>query len=149
MCLPRRTPAQTARRGIPSPVVTGYAPAFGSRLLAGGRLADRFGRRQVLAVGLALFGIASLACDPHHRHRRHHRHHRRDRRRPRRLLVGGTACRSWGFQARLVHYQASRLSGWKVKTCWPMRRDQPGGSWTGSMPSLVHSAAPGPPMYVP
>jgi EmrB/QacA subfamily drug resistance transporter len=43
-------------------IVTGYALAFGSLLLAGGRLADLLGRRQVLAVGLALFGIASLAC---------------------------------------------------------------------------------------
>ena len=42
-------------------VVTGYALAFGSLLLAGGRLADLLGRRQVLAAGLALFGIASLA----------------------------------------------------------------------------------------
>src|SRR3984957_19198653 len=43
-------------------IVTGYALAFGSLLLAGGRLADLLGRRQVLAAGLALFGIASLAC---------------------------------------------------------------------------------------
>ncbi|MGW7544348.1 MFS transporter [Streptomyces sp. NPDC054770] len=43
-------------------IVTGYALGFGSLLLAGGRLADLLGRRQVLAVGLALFGIASLAC---------------------------------------------------------------------------------------
>ena len=43
-------------------IVTGYALAFGSLLLAGGRLADLLGRRRVLAVGLALFGVASLAC---------------------------------------------------------------------------------------
>src|SRR6185437_16832037 len=43
-------------------IVTGYALAFGSLLLAGGRLADLLSRRQVRAVGLALFGIASLAC---------------------------------------------------------------------------------------
>ncbi len=43
-------------------IVTGYALAFGSLLLAGGRLADLLGRRQVLAAGLALFGIASMAC---------------------------------------------------------------------------------------
>jgi EmrB/QacA subfamily drug resistance transporter len=43
-------------------IVTGYALAFGSLLLAGGRLADLLGRRQVLAAGLAFFGIASLAC---------------------------------------------------------------------------------------
>ncbi len=43
-------------------IVTGYALAFGSLLLAGGRLADLFGRRRMLAAGLALFGLASLAC---------------------------------------------------------------------------------------
>src|SRR5580692_3022663 len=43
-------------------IVTGYALSFGSLLLAGGRLADLLGRRRVLAVGLALFAIASLAC---------------------------------------------------------------------------------------
>src|ERR1700750_1808966 len=43
-------------------IVTGYALAFGALLRAGGRLADLLGRRRVLAAGLALFGIASLAC---------------------------------------------------------------------------------------
>src|SRR6201985_2171753 len=43
-------------------IVTGYALAFGSLLLAGGRLADLLGRRRVLIVGLALFAVASLAC---------------------------------------------------------------------------------------
>src|ERR1700722_7123229 len=43
-------------------IVTGYALSFGSLLLAGGRLADLLGRRQMLAAGLALFGVASLAC---------------------------------------------------------------------------------------
>ena len=43
-------------------IVTGYALAFGSLLLAGGRLADLLGRRRVLAAGLGVFGIASLAC---------------------------------------------------------------------------------------
>ena len=42
-------------------VVTGYALTFGSLLLAGGRLADLLGRR-LLAAGLVLFGVASLAC---------------------------------------------------------------------------------------
>src|SRR5208282_3250972 len=32
---------------------------------------------------------------------------------------------------------------WKVKTCRPMRRLQPGGSGTGSVPIRVHSSAPG------
>lgn len=43
-------------------VVTGYALTFGSLLLAGGRLADLFGRRRMLAAGLVLFALASLAC---------------------------------------------------------------------------------------
>jgi EmrB/QacA subfamily drug resistance transporter len=43
-------------------IVTGYALTFGSLLLAGGRLADIFGRRRLLAAGLILFAAASLAC---------------------------------------------------------------------------------------
>lgn len=40
-------------------IVTGYALAFGSLLLIGGRLADFFGRRWALLVGLSGFAIAS------------------------------------------------------------------------------------------
>jgi EmrB/QacA subfamily drug resistance transporter len=43
-------------------IVTGYALTFGSLLLAGGRLADLFGRRRMLICGLVLFALASLAC---------------------------------------------------------------------------------------
>jgi MFS family permease len=43
-------------------VVTGYALTFGSLLLLGGRLADLYGRRRMLAVGLVVFAVASLAC---------------------------------------------------------------------------------------
>ena len=43
-------------------IVTGYALTFGSLLLAGGRVADLLGRRRLLAIGLALFALASLAC---------------------------------------------------------------------------------------
>ncbi len=43
-------------------IVTGYALTFGSLLLAGGRLADLLGRRRLLMSGLALFGVASVAC---------------------------------------------------------------------------------------
>jgi MFS family permease len=43
-------------------IVTGYALTFGSLLLAGGRLADLLGRRRLLAAGLVLFALASLAC---------------------------------------------------------------------------------------
>ena len=41
-------------------VVTGYALAFGSLLLLGGRLGDLYGRRRIFMIGLIIFGIASL-----------------------------------------------------------------------------------------
>src|ERR1700710_1071806 len=42
--------------------VTGsYAVVFGGLMLAFGALADRFGRRRVMLVGLALLGLAGLA----------------------------------------------------------------------------------------
>src|SRR4051812_12544358 len=40
-------------------IVTGYALAFGSLLLLGGRLGDVFGRKRVFIVGLAGFAAAS------------------------------------------------------------------------------------------
>jgi EmrB/QacA subfamily drug resistance transporter len=42
-------------------VINAYALAFGGLLLLGGKAADRYGRKRVLLVGLALFGLASLA----------------------------------------------------------------------------------------
>jgi EmrB/QacA subfamily drug resistance transporter len=42
-------------------VVNAYALACAGCLLLGGRAADLFGRREVFAAGLALFGLASLA----------------------------------------------------------------------------------------
>jgi len=41
-------------------VVTGYALAFGSLLLLGGRLGDLYGRRKIFMIGLVVFGVASL-----------------------------------------------------------------------------------------
>ncbi len=41
-------------------VVTGYALAFGSLLLLGGRLGDLYGRRKVFMAGLGIFAVASL-----------------------------------------------------------------------------------------
>ena len=42
--------------------VTGaYAVAFGGLMLAFGAIADRFGRRRIMLVGLVLLGVASLA----------------------------------------------------------------------------------------
>ncbi|MEV4349924.1 MFS transporter [Actinoplanes sp. NPDC049596] len=42
-------------------VIHAYALAFGGLLLLGGKAADRFGRRRVLLIGLAVFAVASLA----------------------------------------------------------------------------------------
>jgi EmrB/QacA subfamily drug resistance transporter len=41
-------------------VVSGYILTFAGLLLAGGRLADRFGRRRLFLVGLAVFTVSSL-----------------------------------------------------------------------------------------
>lgn len=42
--------------------ITGaYSLTFGGLLLTAGSIADRFGRRRVLQIGLALFGLMSLA----------------------------------------------------------------------------------------
>jgi EmrB/QacA subfamily drug resistance transporter len=43
-------------------VVTAYALTLGGFLLLGGRAADRFGRRRILMLGIALFTAASLGC---------------------------------------------------------------------------------------
>ncbi|OLZ42860.1 MFS transporter [Amycolatopsis keratiniphila] len=43
-------------------VVNAYFLAFGGLLLLSGRAADMVGRRRVFLIGVALFGVASLAC---------------------------------------------------------------------------------------
>ena len=43
-------------------VLTGYLLGFASLLILGGRLADRYGRRRVLIVGVSVFGVASALC---------------------------------------------------------------------------------------
>jgi MFS family permease len=43
-------------------IVTGYALPFGALLLLGGRLGDLTGHRRLLAGGLVLFGLTSLAA---------------------------------------------------------------------------------------
>jgi EmrB/QacA subfamily drug resistance transporter len=42
--------------------VNGYALTLAAFVLLGGSLGDRFGRRRVFLVGVAWFGVASLAC---------------------------------------------------------------------------------------
>ncbi|ADP82379.1 drug resistance transporter, EmrB/QacA subfamily [Pseudofrankia inefficax] len=43
-------------------VATAYILTFSSLLLAGGRLADLFGRRRVLLLGLVIFAVGSVLC---------------------------------------------------------------------------------------
>jgi EmrB/QacA subfamily drug resistance transporter len=43
-------------------VITAYATAFGGVLILGGRLCDLFGGRRMFVIGLAAFGVTSLAC---------------------------------------------------------------------------------------
>ena len=43
-------------------VVNGYLLTLGSLILIGGSLGDLFGERRVFAIGVAGFGVASLAC---------------------------------------------------------------------------------------
>src|SRR6476646_7964784 len=43
-------------------IVDAYALAFAALLLPAGAIGDRYGRKQILALGLALFGLASLAA---------------------------------------------------------------------------------------
>jgi EmrB/QacA subfamily drug resistance transporter len=43
-------------------VVAGFALAFGSGLIIGGRLGDIFGRRRLFAIGLILFAVSSAVC---------------------------------------------------------------------------------------
>jgi len=43
-------------------IIGGYTLALGSGLILGGRLGDRFGRRQMFLIGMIGFTLASLAC---------------------------------------------------------------------------------------
>jgi len=43
-------------------VVSGYMLSIGALMVTAGRLADIFGRRLVIVIGLAIFGIVSLIC---------------------------------------------------------------------------------------
>jgi MFS family permease len=43
-------------------VVSAYALSFAALMMPSGALADRYGRKRVLLVGLSLFTIASLFC---------------------------------------------------------------------------------------
>ena len=43
-------------------VVSGYILTFASLLMSAGAIADRYGRRQLLVIGIVIFTLASLAC---------------------------------------------------------------------------------------
>ena len=43
-------------------VVSGYMLSIGALMVTAGRLADIFGRRLVIVIGLAIFGVVSLIC---------------------------------------------------------------------------------------
>src|ERR1700689_2167625 len=43
-------------------VVSAYVLTFAALLMPSGALADRYGRRRMLIVGLAIFTVASLLC---------------------------------------------------------------------------------------
>src|SRR6516225_9380135 len=43
-------------------VVDSYNLVYASLLLTAGTLADRYGRRRIFAIGIALFTLGSLAC---------------------------------------------------------------------------------------
>jgi MFS transporter, DHA2 family, multidrug resistance protein len=43
-------------------IVDAYTLVFAGLLLTAGSLSDRFGRRRVLQIGFAIFGVGSLAC---------------------------------------------------------------------------------------
>ena len=50
-------------------VVSGYILVFAGLLLAGGRLADAFGRRRLFLIGLAVFTASSLVAGLRRRRR--------------------------------------------------------------------------------
>jgi len=43
-------------------VVSGYMLSIGALMVTAGRLADIYGRRKVIVIGLAIFGIVSAIC---------------------------------------------------------------------------------------
>lgn len=60
IALPKAQQALGFSDGSRQWVITGYALAFGSLLLLGGRLGDLLGRRTLFVIGLAGFGAASI-----------------------------------------------------------------------------------------
>lgn len=59
-------PAIAKRFNVPATdlqwVVSGYMLSIGALMVTAGRLADIFGRRLVIVIGLAVFGVVSIVC---------------------------------------------------------------------------------------
>jgi EmrB/QacA subfamily drug resistance transporter len=59
-------PAIARHFGVPATdlqwVVSGYMLSIGALMVTAGRLADIFGRRKVIVIGLAVFGVVSAIC---------------------------------------------------------------------------------------
>jgi MFS family permease len=62
VALPRMRTALGASFAAAQWTVDAYQPALGALLLTAGAAADRWGRRRVLQVGLAVFTAASALC---------------------------------------------------------------------------------------
>src|SRR3954470_7461313 len=62
VALPAIRQALSARPDQIQWIVNAYLLLLGSLVLIGGSAGDRFGRRRMFVVGVALFGLASLAC---------------------------------------------------------------------------------------
>ena len=59
-------PAIARHFGVPATdlqwVVSGYMLSIGALMVTAGRLADIFGRRRIIVIGLAVFGVVSVLC---------------------------------------------------------------------------------------
>ena len=59
-------PAIAREFGVPTTdlqwVVSGYMLSIGALMITAGRLADIFGRRRIIVLGLVLFGVLSVVC---------------------------------------------------------------------------------------
>lgn len=62
VALPSLAADLAASESVLELVVAGYGVAYAVLLVLGGRLGDLFGRRRLFLVGMAAFGLTSLAC---------------------------------------------------------------------------------------
>ncbi|MFK0118470.1 MFS transporter [Streptomyces sp. NPDC090994] len=62
VALPAIATGLSAGEAVLELVVAGYGVAYAVLLVLGGRLGDLFGRRRLFLVGMAAFGLTSLAC---------------------------------------------------------------------------------------